>query len=157
MISRININKFRERLNENTKYGNPKIKGTPFGALYIFSESNKTFFGTYDKNKFELTKNFIFNVTPYIISGSIQSKNNIKTEVNYEIKPIGFGYYWMKYMPLFGIPIFNIVLYTSSAPFEIFKIANIGLFSMVILSYFNIRRLKNKLENDFKKIFEIEI
>ncbi|MFA9191039.1 hypothetical protein AAGV28_06610 [Flavobacterium sp. FZUC8N2.13] len=155
MISRINIAEFRERLTENTKYGNPKIKGTPFGAFFIFGESNKIFFGTYGKNKFELTKNFIFQMTPYIISGEIQSKNNIQTEVNYEIKPIGFGYYLMKYMLLIGIPIFNLTLYTSSAPFEIFKIANLGLFSMAILHYFNMRRLKIKPENDFKKIFEI--
>jgi hypothetical protein len=71
MISKINITEFRERLNKNTKYGNPKIKGTPFGAFYIFGESNKIFFGTYDKNKFELTKNFITQITPYIISGEI--------------------------------------------------------------------------------------
>ncbi|WP_291104263.1 MULTISPECIES: hypothetical protein [unclassified Flavobacterium] len=157
MILKINITEFRERLNKNTKYGNPKIKGTPFGAFYIFGESNKIFFGTYDKNKFELTKNFITQITPYIISGEIQSKNNIQTEVNYEIKPIGFGYYWMKYLLLIMIPMFNLILYTQSAPFEIFKIANLGLFPMGIFNYFYMRRKKNKLENDFKNFFEIEI
>jgi hypothetical protein len=157
MISRLNITEFRERLNENTKYGNPKIKGTPFGALYIFRESNKIFFGTYNKNKFELTKNSIVKVTPYIIFGEIQSKNKVQTEVNYKIKPIGFGYYWMKYFLLIGIPIFNLVLYTTSAPLEIFKIANLGLFTMGVFNYFYIGRMKNKLENDFKRIFEIEI
>ena len=55
MISKINIGEFRERLDKNIKYGNPRIKGTPFGAFYIFSESNKTFFGTYDKTKFEFS------------------------------------------------------------------------------------------------------
>jgi hypothetical protein len=75
MISKINITEFRERLNKNTKYGNPKIKGTPFGAFYIFGESNKIFFGTYDKNKFELTKNFITQITPILFL----EKFNLKT------------------------------------------------------------------------------
>ena len=33
MISNINITDFRERLNKNTKLGNPKIKGTPFAVI----------------------------------------------------------------------------------------------------------------------------
>lgn len=156
MISKINIGEFRERLDKNIKYGNPRIKGTPFGAFYIFSESNKTFFGTYDKTKFELTKNFITQITPFIISGQIQSIGNNKTEVNYEIKPIGFGYYWMKYFLVLAIPVFNLILYSQSAPLEIFKIANLVLFAMAVFNYFYIRRKKNKLEKDFKKIFEIE-
>ena len=54
MISKINIVEFRERLNKNTKLGNPKIKGTPFAVISISGESDKTFFGKFDKTKFEL-------------------------------------------------------------------------------------------------------
>ena len=42
MVSKINITEFRERLSKNTKYGNPKIKGTPFAVFSIFVESNKS-------------------------------------------------------------------------------------------------------------------
>jgi hypothetical protein len=63
----------------------------------------------------------------------------------------------MKYLLLIGIPIFNLILYTQSAPFEIFKIVNLGLFAMGFFNYFYMRRKKNKLEDDFKKNFEIEI
>jgi len=156
MVSKISIVEFRERLNKNTKYGNPKIKGSPFGVLFIFSESDKIFFGTYDKNKFALTKNFITKITPFIISGEIHAKDNHNTEVNYEIKPIGFGYYWMKYFPFLVIPIFNLILYQDSAPLEMFELINTFIIAMIIFIYFNMKFKKNKLEKDFKRIFEIE-
>lgn len=107
MISKINIVEFRERLNKNTKLGNPKIKGTPFAVISISGESDKTFFGKFDKTKFELTENATLFPTPYIISGEINPKNDTQTEINYEVKPIGFGYYWLKYMPIFGLILFN--------------------------------------------------
>lgn len=156
MNSKITIAEFRERLNKHTKYGNPKIKGTPFGVLSISRESDKIFFGIHDRNKFELTKNFVLQLTPYIISGEIQTKNNNQTEVNFEIKPIGFAYYWMKYVLIILIPVFNFILYIKAAPFEIFKIVNLVLLTMGICNYFFMKSKKTKLENDFKRIFEIE-
>lgn len=103
-----------------------------------------------------MTKNSTLFPTPFIISGEINSKNNNQTEIIYEVKPIGFGYYWLKYRPIIGILIFNLILYTQSAPFKIFKIANTFLFVMVIFIYFYLMRKKNRLENDFKKVFGIE-
>ena len=156
MVSKINTAEFRARLNKNIKYGNPKIKGTPFAVFTIFGASNKIFYGTYSKGKFEITKNSTLFPTPFIISGEINSKNNNQTEIIYEVKTIGFGYYWLKYMPIFGILMFNLILYTQSAPFQIFIIANTFLCAMVIFIYFYLRRKKIKLEIDFKKVFEIE-
>ena len=156
MVSKINIAEFRERLNKNTKYGNPRIKGTPFAVFSISGESNKSFYGTYNKAKFELTKNSTLFPAPFIISGEINSKNNTQTEIIYEVKPIGFGYYWLKYMPIIGILMFNLVLYTQSAPFEIYTIINPIIFGFAIISRFYMWRKKNKLVTDFKKVFEIE-
>lgn len=156
MISKINIAQFRERLNENTKYGNPRIKGTPFAVFSISGKSNKSFYGTYDKAKFELTKNSTLFPAPFIIIGEINSKNNTQTEITYEVKPIGFGYYWLKYMPIIGILMFNSVLYIQSAPFEIYTIINPIIFGFAIISRFYLWRKKNKLVTDFEKIFEIE-
>jgi hypothetical protein len=90
MVSKINIVEFRERLNKNTKLGNPKIKGTPFAVLTISGESEKPFFGTFDKTKFKLTENATLFPTPYTISGEINPKNDTQTEINYEVLPIGF-------------------------------------------------------------------
>lgn len=156
MVSKINIAEFRERLNKNTKYGNPRIKGTPFAVFSIFGESNKIFYGTYNKTKFELTKNSTLFPAPFMISGEINTKNGTQTETIYEVKPIGFGYYWLKYMPIIGILLFNLVHYSQSAPFEIYTIINPIIFGLAIISRFYMWRQKNKLVNDFKKVFEIE-
>ena len=157
MISKINIIEFSRNLQNNTKYGNPKIKGTPFAVFTLIGDSNKIFFGNYNKTNFALTKNATFFPTPFIISGNIKSKNNIESEIIYEIKPIGFGYYWLKYMPLVGIFIFNVIFYTESAPFEIFIIMNSILIGYIIFIHFYLLRKKNRLLTDFEKIFEIEI
>ena len=156
MISKINIVEFRERLNKNTKLGNPKIKGTPFAVLTISGESEKPFFGTFDKTKFKLTENATLFPTPYIISGVINPKSEILTEISYEVIPIGFGYYWLKYMPIFGLIIFNLILYIESAPLKVFQIMNPIMFSFIIFSRFYMWRKKNKLETDYKRIFDIE-
>jgi hypothetical protein len=156
MVSKINITEFIERLNKNTKLGNPKIKGTPFAVLSISRESEKLFFGAFDKTKFKLTENATLFPTPYTISGEINPKDDIQTEINYEVKPIGFGYYWLKYMPIFGIIVFNLILYTESAPLKVYQIINPVMFSFIVFSRFYIWRKKNKLVTDFKRIFEIE-
>ena len=156
MISKINIIEFRERLNKNTKLGNPNIKGTPFAVISKPGESNKTFFGTYDKTKFQLTENAILFPTPFILSGEISLINEVQTEIIFEVEPIGFGYYWLKYMPIFGIFIFNFILYTRSAPLEIYQIMNPILFCILIISNLYLWRKKHKLVTDFKRIFEIE-
>lgn len=156
MISKINFVEFIECLKRNTKLGNPKIKGTPFAVISRPRKSDKTFFGTYDKTKFKLTENATFFPTPYTISGEINPKNNAQTEIIYEVKPIGFGYYWLKYMPVFGILIFNLVLYTQSAPLKAYQIMNPIMFSFIVFSRFYMWRKKNRLVADFKRIFEIE-
>lgn len=156
MVSKINITEFRERLHKNTKIGNPKIKGTPFAVISISRYSNKTFFGTYDNTKFELTENATLFPTPYFISGEINPKNDTQTEIIYEVKPIGFGYYWLKYMPIFGIIVFNLILYIESAPLKVYQIMNPVMLCFIVFSRFYIWRKKNKLVNDFKRIFGID-
>ena len=97
MISKIEITEFRKRLNLNTKYGNPKIKGTPFVIFTAYNESKKMFYGTYNDSNFQITKNAFLHPTPYIIVGEIKSIKKNETEIKYEIKPIGFGYYWLNW------------------------------------------------------------
>ena len=156
MISKINITEFRERLHKNTKIGNPKIKGTPFAVLTISGESEKPFFGTFDKAKFKLTENATLFPTPFTISGEINPKNDEETEIVYEVLPIGFGYYWLKNMPIIGFFVFNIILYSQSASLKVFQIMNLIMFGFIVFSRFYMRRKKNKLETNFKRIFEIE-
>jgi hypothetical protein len=157
MISKINITEFRARLIENTKCGNPKIKGTPFAMLSAFGETDKKFYGSYNKTKFELTKNATFFAAPFIILGEINSKNNTQTEVSYQVKPIGFGYYWMKYMPIFAIIIFNLILYYESTPTKVYRIINPILLIIISFSRYYMWRKKKNLITEFKNVFEIEV
>ena len=156
MVSKINIVEFRERFHKNTKLGNPKIKGTPFAVLTIAGESEKPFFGTFNKTKFKLTENATLFPTPFTISGEINPKSDTQTEIIYEVKPIGFGYYWLKYMPIFGLILFNLILFIESASLKVFQIINPIIFSFILFSHFYMWRKKNKLVTDFKRIFEIE-
>lgn len=156
MISRKNIIEFIQILKNNTKYGNPKIKGTPFAIFSVLGESNKIFYGNYNKTKFELTRNATFFPTPFIISGEIKTNKNNQTEIIYQVKPIGFGYYWLKYMPFIGGFLFNLILYIDSAPFEIFVLANSFLLGLIIYSHFYMRIKKSKFITVFENVFEIE-
>ena len=155
MISKINIIKFNTSFKNNTEYGNPKIKGTPFFIFSEFKKSDKIFFGTYNNLKFEITKNATFFPTPFIISGEIKSKNNNQTEIYYDLKPIKFEYYWLKYIPLFGVAIFNLIFYLKTSPIEIVIIINYILLCIVILSNYYLWRKKNIFLKDFKIFFEI--
>lgn len=156
MISKISIKEFRERLIENTKYGNPKIKGTPFAIFSVFGETKKKFYGSYNNTEFKLTKNATFFAAPFIIFGEINAKNNTQTEISYQVKPIGFGYYWMKYMPIFAIIIFNLILYFESTSIKVYRIINPILFIFISFSHYYMWRTKKNLIAEFRKVFEIE-
>ncbi|HQW69394.1 MAG TPA: hypothetical protein PLH25_06980 [Flavobacterium sp.] len=159
MISNISGNDFEKRLKANVELGNIKVKGTPFHMFYLFVKSDKMFFGTYGKNKFEITENFgLLFPNTYRISGDYKSKSNNQTEVNYQFKPLGFVYYWFKIMPLAIIPLFNLILYfqVKSASYKDFVIANSIMICLVFFSCFYMWLKKRKFENIFKEVFEIE-
>jgi len=59
-------------------------------------------------------------------------------------------------MPIFGIILFNLILYTQSAPLKAYQIINPIALCFIIFSRFYMWRKKNKLEANFKRIFEIE-
>ncbi|MEC4003136.1 hypothetical protein OX283_000575 [Flavobacterium sp. SUN052] len=155
MTSKINTVAFSNRFKENTKFGNPKIVGTLFHIFFIKGDSRKLFFGNYDKNKFELTKNSIFFFTPFVIFGTFRYKKENQTEINYQIKPIGFVYYWFKYFPVIAILFGNLIFYTQSVTFDNYLRLNILLLCFTAFTIFYLKFKKYKLENDFKKYFEI--
>lgn len=159
MISNISENDFEKLLKANVELGNIKVKGTPFHMFYLLVKSDKMFFGTYGKNKFEITENFgLLFPNTYKISGDHKSKSNNQTEVNYEIKPLGFVYYWNKYMPLIAIPLFNLVLYIQlqSSESKVFVIMNAMFVFFVVFIHLYMWRKKRKLEKIFREVFKIE-
>ncbi len=159
MISNISEDDFEKRLKANVELGDIKVKGTPFHMFYLLVKSDKMFFGTYGKNNFEITENFdLLFPNTYRISGDYKSKSNNQTKVNYEIKPLGFVYYWNRYMPLIAIPLFNLVLcfHAQSADSDGFVMANAVIVFFVVFTRLYMWRKKRKLEKIFGEVFKIE-
>lgn len=155
MISQIDIQEFRERLKTNTKLGNPKISGSPLHAFNMIGEKDKLFFGILNRNDFKITTNAILHPIPFIIKGKFNSTNKNQTEISYEIIPIKFGYYWIRYFPFVAFLLFNTIFIFERVPLIVFIIFNLfltiaGLISNTIINY-----KKRKLVNNFKKVFEI--
>ncbi len=156
MISSLNRTDFVKRLEENTKIGDPKLKGTPFAIFTIFGKTRMKFYGEYTDSKFRLTKNAILFQIPYIFEGTLISNGKTTTELEFNIKPMWFGYLWIRVLPVLALFLFNFFLITkgNNIESEIFVIVNILLVFMFTPILLTIKQ-KEKLLNDFKEIFEI--
>lgn len=158
MTNEINIKEFRNHLIKLTKDGNPKIMGSPFCIFEIFNGDNsKPFFGKVGNNKFRITRNSPIMPTPYLIEGNFKVTSS---GLDYKIRPIWFGYLWIRIIPLLFI-IFFVVLFLNSE----MNVSNsnwIGLavffafFSMILFVPVLITTvLKRKMEKKLKQEFEI--
>lgn len=156
MISKLNKSDFKKRLEQNTKIGDPKIKGTPFAVFTMFGKTRMKFYGDYTDSNFRLTKNAILYPIPYIFEGTIKSKDKTTTEISINIKPIWFGYLWIRILPALSLIFTNLILLINgdNIGIEIYFLVNIFLLFMFTPIVFTIRQ-KNKLLKDFFKIFEI--
>ena len=155
MTSEINIEEFRKRLKLNTKLGNPKISGTPFHAFNMFGQKDKKFYGSLNQNDFQITANAILHPIPYILNGKIKPKNANQTELVYDISPIKFGYYWIKYFPIGMFIILNIIFIIQKPPIFIAVIFNLFLIIGGVILNLRINKRKRNFEKNFREIFEI--
>lgn len=156
----VDSEKFNEFLKVNVERGTLYTKRYSLNIVFfIFTKTDKMFFGMYGKNKFEITETFEYFPNMYRISGDYKLKSNNQTEVNYELKPLGFVYYWNRYMPLIAIPLFNLILYfeSHSYDFDNFVVINALMLCILVIIRFYMWRKKRKLEKIFKAVFGIEI
>ena len=154
MISRLNKKDFKKQLIDNTKIGNPMIKGTPFAGYVKFGEFGKPFFGDYDESNFQLTKNSSLFPIPYIIQGHFKSKGDSETEVTINIKRIGFGFYWIRLLPLFLLILLNVIYFHQDSKFDWNVFISINLFiSLMFLPILIVKQMKKKFVKKFNKIF----
>jgi len=98
MTSEYNIEEFKGKLNELTKNGYALIKGNPF-AIFSINFSDKPFYGNIYESEFKITRNANLNLVPYVIIGNFK-KSGKQTAVKYEVKPMKFGYYWIRFFPI---------------------------------------------------------
>jgi hypothetical protein len=155
MQSKIDITEFRKRLSKNTLIGNPNINGTPLVVLSLLYSSDHKFFGRINGNTFEITKHSTFSPIPYILKGKISSEIDSKTRVKYIIKPIWFGYLWIRIIPIiFALFVISGIISNHDLIFPL------GIFGSIIMLMFihNIYRIEHRKRNfeiDFKMMFEI--
>lgn len=155
MQSKIDITEFKRRLSKNTIIGNPNINGTPLVIFSLFYSSHHKFFGRINGNRFEITTHTTFRSIPYKIKGEINSEIDSKTNINYKIKPIWFGYLWIRIIPaLFVLSIIALIIGNPSLKFPLMIFGSIFILMFALNIYRIERRLKN-FETDFKKTFEI--
>jgi len=154
MISNLKVKDFIKKLEENTTIGNPKIKGTPFSIWTKPVKTSRKFYGEFDKTSFRLTKNSISFPIPYIFVGEFNSCSKSSTEVSINVKPIWFGYLWIRILPVVALILINSMLVTEDTDVEVFILVNIFLVIMFSPILF-INRQKNKFRKDFYKILEI--
>lgn len=156
MTSNLNRTDFIKRLEENTKIGDPNLKGTPFAIFTLFGKTRMKCYGEYSSSDFRLTKNAILFPIPYIFEGTIKSKDEKSTELSLKIKPIWFGYLWIRILPILVLIFINLMLIINSDGIEteIYFFVNVFLLFMFTPILLTIRQ-KNKLLKDFKKILEI--
>jgi len=118
--SSLSIDNFRGKLKESVTHGNPIIMGSPFAVNRIFSNTSKHFFGEFNDNSFAITKNiswFSPLPVPFVIKGAYTFEDNLQTKLTYEIKPLWFGYLWMRAVPISAFIIFNIMFLRENNPF----------------------------------------
>ena len=155
MVAQISIHEFRARLKANTKIGNPEISGSPLHAFNMVGEKEKLFYGTFRENDFNITPNAILFPIPYILKGKIKSKNLNQTEILYEIVPIRFGYYWIRYFPFIAFILFNIIFIIEKSPLVVWVFFNLFIFLIGLISNLRMNYKKNYFERKFIKLFEI--
>ena len=153
MISELSINEFHKILNEMTIEGTPSYKGS-FFAFFTINFSNKPFYGFVSKNDFEISKNSNIKSIPFTIRGNYK-KNGEKTEVNYEIKPIKFGYYWIKVMSIIFLVIGLVALFGVISTYyhhgEISPIILVFFFMLFFSIFANVDLYLKK--KNFEKLF----
>ena len=153
MISELNINEFHRVLDEMTVEGTPSYKGNLL-IFFTINFSDKPFYGFVSKNEFAISKNSNIKSMPYLIRGNFK-KFEDKTEVDYEIKPIKFGYYWIKIMSIIFLIVALVALFVFISTFYHYGEINpiiLVFFFMLFLSIFANVDLYLKKKN-FEKLF----
>ena len=151
MISELSINEFHITLNEMTVEGTPSYKGS-FFAFFTINFSNKSFYGYVSKSEFAISKNSNIKLVPFTIRGNYK-KNGDKTEVDYEIQPIKFGNYWIKFMPIsvLLISIFLFLLNINNKDFVNSQLIIFILFTLFFSIFANVDLYLKK--KNFEKLF----
>ena len=155
MESKLSLQEFRERLNNNTEIGFTTSK---LGQSRIFPISGpiKPFYGFFDDKSFSLTVNSKKASTHFIVRGKYESINN-RLRVDYVVESSNkYKQFWAYYSPIILIVAINIFfLFFARGLRRASTIVNLFLLFMAFYSRWNEERKRKKLEQKFVRIFEV--
>jgi len=153
MISELNFEEFHKILNNLTVEGTPSYKGS-FFVFFTINFSDNPFYGYVSKSEFAISKNSNIKLVPFTIRGNYE-KNGDKTEVDYEIQPIKFGFYWIKVMSIIFLIIGLVALFGVISTFyhhgEISPNILIFFFMLFLSTFANVDLYLKK--KNFEKLF----
>lgn len=155
MTSKLTKEEFNFRLTKLTKIGEPTLLGTPLAILTV-NNSSRPFFGKINSDKFQLTKNSSFLPIPFTIVGTYRENEN-KTFVDYQVKPIWFGYLWIRIFPIVGLILFNTIIINTTRTIIYGLMIPVNI--VLLLTFLPIpitNYLKTKFEKEFTTELEIE-
>lgn len=158
MKSKLHINEFRKKLEENIAIGNPEIKIIGFGIFTIFNGFSKRFYGKFDKSTFQITSNSTMFPTSYIIKGTYKS-NNQDLIINYAVEPFSkFQGIYFKIFPIISMSLINLVLFNERENISTRSFIVVNIFGILfnVFGIWLVNKKKKRLEKKFVEIFEIE-
>jgi len=155
MESRLSLQEFRKKLENNTEIGSLKVKISLFRVFPKFG-GPKPFYGLFDDKSFRLTINAANSPTFFIVKGNYKNVNNI-LKVHYSVEPNSqFQSIRATYFPIICILTINIFfLFFARGLRRASTIVNLFLLFMAFYSRWNEGRKRKKLEQQFLRIFEI--
>lgn len=159
MTSRLTKEEFELRLNKMTNPGPPWIMSSPFAIFTIFSNCSKPFYGEFDKNQFQLTRNSIaaFHNTYYIVIGQYSENEDSSVVIKYQIKPLRFHYYASRVSVTLLLIFINVtLLLNNETVLQLFIFANL-IMGLLLFIRFKVESLcKNRLEQRFIDEFRLK-
>ena len=154
--SNISLAEVSKRLAENTKKGNPKLKGSPLASTTMFRQKSKKLFGEISGKQFRITKNGVMFSIPYILNGRYKTDKNLGIIVSYEIEKIWFGYLWIRIMPLLALIVVNSNFIFNKQNTDKLTLIPINVFLLLMFTpLLIIRHQKNKFVRQFHGILEL--
>ncbi|MDI1255665.1 MAG: hypothetical protein PSV16_06155 [Flavobacterium sp.] len=153
MISKINVVEILKRLEKETEHS----KSFATTNLVFFKPYKKKFLGTFDESSFQITKqnSSMADRVPFYINGIMRAQNGNKTEIEYELLPIWLDYFGKRIFIVFLFALNFAIAKNSNKLFD-YLILNIILLIVTFGVFWLEKKLKGKLENDFRELLEIE-
>ena len=156
MISRLTKKEFIKKLKENCVDGDPYQLGSPLAVFSLPTlMKRKKFCGKISNSGFQITSNSLLKLTPYLIKGELKQGKGL--EIDYKVRPIWFGYIFVRIIPILVLVLIGLLLLTQDNNIPIDAKIAILIFGMFMFGPVIVTmKYKNKMVKEFRRILEVE-